>query len=233
MAALLACGPDSVLSHRSAGAVWRLLAYPEAARPWVTVPPGRSETRPKIEIVRARLDRRDARAKERLRVTSPPRTVVDLARGLDDYMVEHVIADASFRGLASERELAEQLARCPNRRGNRAVRWALGLERGPRRTRSGGERALLRLLRESGIEGFETNAVIHGREVDFLWRDRNFGVEIDGWDGHKGRIAFERDRAKWAHLKSLGVDVMPVGAQRLDREPAAVVIEIRSVLGRA
>jgi very-short-patch-repair endonuclease len=163
-------------------------------------------------------------------VTSPPRTVVDLARDLDDYMVEHVVAEACYRGLASERELELQLERYPKRPGNKAVRWALGLEGGPKRTKSGGERALLKLLRESGIGGFDTNADVCGKEVDFLWRDRRFAVELDGWDGHKSRVAFERDRAKWAYLRTKGVDVMPVGGQRLKRDPDAIACEIRAAL---
>jgi very-short-patch-repair endonuclease len=90
-----------------------------------------------------------------------------------------------------------------------------------------------RRLREGGVSGVETHAKVHGREVDFLWRDSNLAVEVDGWDAHKSRAAFERDRAKWAYLKSLGTDVMPIGAQRLKRQPESVLGEILSLLRRA
>jgi very-short-patch-repair endonuclease len=229
-AALLACGPGAVLSHRSAGDIWRLLEYPGAARPWVTVAPSRSAGRPGIEIVRARVGAADIRTREGLRVTSPPRTVLDLSRHLNQEELENLVAESCYRGLASERELRDQIERYPRRPGNRAVRQVLALDGGPQRTRSAAERALLRLLREDGMRGFEVNAKVQGREVDFLWRAQSFAVEVDGWDGHKSRVAFERDRAKWSFLRSAGLDVMPVGAQRLKREPIAILKEIRSAL---
>ena len=92
---------------------------------------------------------------------------------------------------------------------------------------------MLKVLREGGVSGFETNAKVHGREVDFLWRDSNLAVEVDGWDAHKSRVAFEQDRAKWSYLKSVGTDVMPIGAQRLKRQPESALSEILSLLRRA
>ena len=74
---------------------------------------------------------------------------------------------------------------------------------------------MLRLLRENKIRGFEANAKISGYEVDFLWRELNFCVELDGWDAHSSRQAFERDRLKWARLEASGISVMPVSGRRL------------------
>ncbi len=64
---------------------------------------------------------------------------------------------------------------------------------------------MLRLLGRAGISGFATNAWIHGYEVDFLWRGIGVAVELDGWDGHSGRVAFERDRLKIARLSARGI----------------------------
>lgn len=229
-AALLACGPRSVLSHRSAGSIWGILSYPASARAWITVPSQRETARPGIEVRRAKLLRRDVRRRDGLRVTSPPRTVVDLARLLDEELLEHVVAEASFLRLASEAELARQLDRYPNRAGNAAVRRVLGLPGGPQRTRSPGERALLRLLRANGFEGFEANARICGYDVDFLWRELAFAVELDGWDGHKSRTAFERDRLKLARLRAGGISVMPVTGRQLQRDETGVVHRLRAAL---
>jgi hypothetical protein len=66
------------------------------------------------------------------------------------------------------------------KRGVGKLRRILDLPGGPKRTRSGGERAMLRLLRRAGISGFGTNTGIHGYEVDFLWRDLRVVVELDG-----------------------------------------------------
>jgi very-short-patch-repair endonuclease len=91
---------------------------------------------------------------------------------------------------------------------------------------------MLRLLRRAGITGFKTNARIHGYEVDFLWRDLNFAVEVDGHDGHSGRVAFERDRLKWASLQSRGVQVMPVTGRQVRRQPDAVLSRLLRALGQ-
>ena len=222
-AALLACGPHAVLSHRSAARIWELLRYPATAAVWVTVPAERDIRRPNIEIRRARLDRRDIRRRRGLTLTSPPRTILDLAAELDLEDLERLVAEANYRRLASGRELGEQLERNPGKRGNARLHRILDLPGGPRRTRSLAERTMLRLLRKAGIAGYETNARIHGYEVDLLWRDLNFVVEIDGYDGHSGRVAFERDRLKIATLKAKGVDVMPVTPRQVEEDLEGVL----------
>ena len=55
-AALLACGPNAVLSHRSAAWVWGLTRYSPRAHPWVTVPHDKHVLRPKIVVHRAPLE---------------------------------------------------------------------------------------------------------------------------------------------------------------------------------
>jgi Transcriptional regulator, AbiEi antitoxin len=109
----------------------------------------------------------DLRRRHGLPLTSPPRTILDLAAVIDGDELEPVVAEAHYRRLASEAELRQQLERNPHGRGVVSLRTVLGRPAGPRRTRSEGERALLRLLRERGIGGFETNAKVHGYEVDF------------------------------------------------------------------
>lgn len=192
-AALLACGPKAVLSHRSAAALWDLLPYPPAAPVCITLPVERSARRAGIVIHRAALTRADVRRRHGLLVTSPPRTVLDLAgetkrsgrpgaalapARLDE--LELLVAEAQFRRLAREHELREQLERNPNKPGTIALRAVLAIPGGPRRTRSPGERAMLRLLRERAITGYEVNVKIGGYEVDFLWRDLSFALEVDG-----------------------------------------------------
>lgn len=77
------------------------------------------------------------------------------------------------------------------------------------------------------------NARIHGYEVDFLWRELGFAVEVDGYDAHSARAAFERDRLKLAVLKARGVSVMPVTGRRLRDDPNGVERRLRRALGRA
>jgi very-short-patch-repair endonuclease len=92
---------------------------------------------------------------------------------------------------------------------------------------------MLRLLREARIAGYETNARIHGYEVDVLWRSLAFGIEIDGYDGHGGRVAFERDRLKVATLKAHGLSVMLITPGKLRDDPKAVLARLLSALALA
>src|SRR3954449_6524246 len=65
-AALLACGKQATLSHRSAANLWDLLPYPASASAWVTVPLGRRVVRPRIHVRRAMLTKRDIRSRRGL-----------------------------------------------------------------------------------------------------------------------------------------------------------------------
>jgi very-short-patch-repair endonuclease len=166
-------------------------------------------------------------------LTSPPRTILDLAAQLERDELERTVAEAVYRKLASEHELLDQLRRNPGKRGNVVLRRVLDIEGGPRRTRSPAERRLLRLLRRAGMGGYETNARIHGFEVDVLWRERSFAVELDGYAAHSSRRAFERDRLKNAKLKARGLDVMPITPRQLRDDPDGVVARLRAALARA
>ena len=238
MAALLACGPHAVLSHQSAASLWGLLAYPASAPAYVTIPPERSATRPRIKVRRAAIARADIRWRERMPLTSPPRTILDLAGELGKDDLERLVAEANYRRLASAPELRDQLERKRGKRGNATLRTVLDLPGGPARTRSPAERLMLRLLRKAGLTGYELNQRIHGFEVDVLWRELSFvlwrelsfAVEIDGYDAHSGRLAFERDRLKVAILEAEGLSVMPITPRQLRDDPEAVVARLRRAL---
>ena len=143
-----------------------------------------------------------------------------------------MVAEAAYRRLASETELADQVARNEGKRGVANLRRVLGLAGGPQRTRSHGERAMLRLIREARLTGYEANARIHGYEVDLLWRDAGVAVEIDGWDGHSSRIAFERDRLKSATLNSHGVSVIPITGRQIRDDPDGVIDRLMRAIAR-
>jgi very-short-patch-repair endonuclease len=230
MAALLACGPRAVLSHRSAAELWQLLPYPASARACVTVPPERTAVRPRIQIHRAYVPLADVRRRKRMPLTSPPRTILDLAGELGAEDLERLVAEADYRRLATGPELHDQLKRNRGKPGNATLRIVLDLPSGPRRTRSPAERRMLRLLRESGFTGYELNRRIHGFEVDVLWRELSFAVEIDGYQAHSGRLAFERDRLKVATLKARGLDVMPITPRQLRDDPDGVVARLLRAL---
>jgi very-short-patch-repair endonuclease len=223
MAALLAYDLRAALSHRSASALWSLLPYPATAPVWITIPPERNASRPRIKAIRASLDPGDIRERHGMPLTSPPRTLLDMAALLEIDELESLVAEAHFRGKARDSELRHQIERNPHKRGVATLRRVLDLPGGPKRTRSPAERWMLRLLRDRGITGYETNARIHGFEVDFSWPEVGLVIEVDGYDAHSGRVAFERDHLKRATLTAHGLHVMPVTGRQIKRDPDGVV----------
>jgi very-short-patch-repair endonuclease len=74
------------------------------------------------------------------------------------------------------------------------------------------------------------NVRIHGYEVDFFWREQGLVVEIDGFQFHSSREAFERDRRRDAHLQSHGLRVLRVTWRRLVDAPYATLTYLVRVL---
>jgi hypothetical protein len=173
MAALLACGPTAILSHQTAASLWRLISSPAPGDICVTVAPGRSAARPNLEIHRARIDRRDVRNRHRMPLTSPPRTILDLACICGDDELERLVAEAHYPP-AGVRGRAPRPARPLRRkRGASKLRSIIDLPGGPQRTRSPAERQLVRLLREAGMTGFECNRQLRDDPEGALARVRS------------------------------------------------------------
>jgi very-short-patch-repair endonuclease len=204
VAALLAAGPQAVLSHRSAGAVWRFATAPATVE--VTVLGSARRSRPTLQIHRtASLDARDVRLHDGLRLTSPERTLHDLARVMD---VERATAEAQVLGL-----IPRDTTDTPP-------------------TRSELERRMLALLRDAGLPPPLVNTHIGRFEVDFAWPDHQVVAELDGWAAHSTRLAFERDRARDAALQAAGHAVLRFTWRQLRDNPLLVAGRIAHVLGR-
>jgi very-short-patch-repair endonuclease len=212
MGAVLACGEGAVVSHLSAAHLWGLLPYPAQQRPiHVTVGTRHSRVRPGIRLHRAvRLDRDDIRTFQRIPVTTPARTILDLAGTERHRVFEQALAEAQARRLVTGRHLEAVLERSSRRPGAGVLRAALASEATPAWTRSQAEERFLALVRSAGLPEPEVNVRLGPYEVDFLWRAVGLVVEIDGYAYHASRAAFERDRLRDADLQADGLKVMRV-----------------------
>ncbi len=220
MAAVLACGEIAVLSHRSAAALWRIrrawLGPPE-----VTVCEGGSRGRPGLRVYRTtRLDPRETRRRDGVPVTSPARTLLDLASVLPEPDVARAVEEAQVLRLVTPRELAHIAGR--GRPGSAALRAVLNLQHEPSLTRSEAEIAFLELVRNAGLPDPETNVNVLGHEVDFLWREQKLIVEVDGFAYHSSRQAFERDRRRDARLQAAGFRVIRFTYLQIVKEPSSI-----------
>jgi very-short-patch-repair endonuclease len=232
IAALLACGPGSVLSHRSAARLWGLPALRDWSGPIEVTVPGRNPgKKPGMLLYRAyALDRRDVRRVDGIPTTAPARTLLDLAAILAIDDLEVAYADAHARRLLQPIDLADVLARNPGRRGSQPLRSLNALALGDGLTRSEAERRMLALLRASALPLPKTNVRVGRFEVDFLWSDQRLIVEVDGYAFHAGRQSFERDRERDATLVASGYVVLRVTWRQLIARRNAVVARIAAAL---
>lgn len=232
MAAMLACGDGSVISHRSAARLWKLHHFVEWRGPVEISVPGRNVGhKPGLCIYRVgSLERRDVRRVDDIRTTSPGRTLLDLALIVPAHDLERALADACARGLANHRELVRLLDRSRGRRGIKVVRRLIELARSDGLTRSEAERKLNALVCAARLPKPKANAQLHGFQVDFLWREQRVVVEVDGFAFHSTKKAFERDRARDAALNVRGYAVTRITWEQLVARPEEVVALIAGVL---
>jgi very-short-patch-repair endonuclease len=109
------------------------------------------------------------------------------------------------------------------------VRAILGQPGGARRTRSGGERKLLRLVRAAGLPVPLSNHPVAGYSADFFWPDVGLIVEVDGVDFHRSRSKFEHDHRRDIVHTGAGHEVIRVSGEQLDQEP----LYIAAIIARA
>jgi very-short-patch-repair endonuclease len=100
------------------------------------------------------------------------------------------------------------------------------------RTRSDLEARFIAVIRRRRLPQPEVNARVDRFVVDFLWAEPRLIVEVDGWESHRTRSAFEEDRARDARLKLLGSDVLRFTWRRIETDAAAVTAAIRGMLAR-
>jgi very-short-patch-repair endonuclease len=210
MAAVLALGDESVVSHRSAAVVWGLLAGGQGPI-HVTVRSGSGrEQRVGIAVHRSpSLSALDSTRRYGIPVTRPARTLRDLRRTVPRPVLLAAVRRGLDLRLISSADLHDQD----------------GL------TRSELERMFLRLCRRHRLPRPELNVHVRGQEVDFLWRAQRVIAETDGWRHHGTRAGFERDRARDAKLQAAGYRVLRFTYRQVADSPGEVAGTLRKVLG--
>jgi very-short-patch-repair endonuclease len=221
-AAVLTCGARSVLSHASAPALYGVRERPAIVH---ITRPSASGRRRGMLIHRGDVD--DVRVVHGLPVTSPQRTMQDLAGSLGEGELARLLEEMRLHGLIDAVEVA------PHRAGAPKLRAVLARGEEPRLTRSEAERRLLRLIRAARLPVPATTARVGRFEVDALWERERLIVEVDGFAFHGSRPAFERDRRRDAELLTLGYRVLRVTWRQLVDEPEADVAQIAAPISAA
>lgn len=230
LAAVLACAPAAA-SHFSAGWLLGLLQ----SRPGTVHLSARTRRhrKPGLKIHFAPLQERDLTVVDQIPVTAVPRTVLDLAATLSPVGIERVLERAEAEQLFDLGPMLELLARAGHHPGAAKLRRALGIYREePAFLRSRLERRFLDLVRKTGLPPPAMNFNVAGFELDAYWEPERFAVELDVFETHGSRAAFERDRVRQEDLKLVGVEMTRITGARLDREPAEVMRRVAALLAQ-
>jgi very-short-patch-repair endonuclease/predicted transcriptional regulator of viral defense system len=234
MAALLCCGAHSVLSHRTAAELWGLQIGQRSERQPVDVcvPGEQRYRRAGIRIHRSvRLPAADLTHRNRLPVTSPIRTLIDLASELPASTLERAVNEADRLDLVDPDTLRAHLAERAHVRGVAALRRLLD-RRTFVLTDSALERRFLPLVRRAGLPRPETAVHLNGFKVDFHWPGLGLVVETDGLRYHRTPTQQARDRERdHAHARA-GLTSLRFTHAQVRHEPEGVVATLRAVARR-
>jgi hypothetical protein len=231
MAAVLRFGKDALLSHRSGAGLRSLL--PDGRATIDVTALGRS--RAGIAGIRLHQPRSlhpaDVDVYDGIPTTSVARLLLDLAATEPRRRVERVFEAAERERVLDMRAVHELIERAAGHKGRQPLLALLAAVSEPaHHTRSILEQRFLELCRAAGIPEPAANAWVEGYEVDMLWREQKVIVELDGWEFHRTRQAFERDHARAAWLRLKGYEVLRFTWRQLETEPEVVVQAIEAAL---
>lgn len=237
LAAVLAAGEGAVLSHRDAAALHGMRKAPDSQRVCVTSPASPRKIAGLWLFPRRALEADDVTAVHGVPVTSPARTLVDLAPMLSAGQLQAALGETDRRGLLDVAEVEAALRRTKSRHGQGHARLSAALhayaDHGVTLTRSELEERFLDLVLAAGLPRPSLNVPAAGFEVDALWPDHHLVVELDGWAHHRERAAAAWDREKTNRLQAAGYRVLRFMHGDVVRRPAYVVDAITEALSRA
>ena len=229
MAAVLACGRSS-LSHASAASLYGIRPD-RSGRIDVTVV---SRARPRANGVRVHrrptLPTEDLARRDGIPVTSPIRTLLDLATVLSPAQLERAVNESDKLDLVDPETLRRALDEMPGERGVRALRVLLD-HHTFRLTDSELERRFLRLVREAGLPTPQTQVDLLGFRVDFYWPELGLVVETDGLRYHRTPAQQARDRRRDQAHVAAGLTVLRFSHADVRYAPERVV-EVLSATAR-
>lgn len=199
----------------------------------VTAPTRRRAKRRFVVHFSSILAEEDRGVRDGVPVTAVPRTLLDLAIRAQPEQLEGYLERAEERDLLDLRAVEDVLARAGGHRGRGRLGRALAIYRpDPAFTRSKFERRFRRAVTVAGLLAPSMNFNVAGYELDAYWPDLRFAVELDLYETHGSRAAFERDHRRHEELKLLGIEMIRITKPRLDREPKAVMRNLAILLER-
>ena len=220
-AAVLACGPGAVLSHASAAALWGFGTWPKTIE--VTAPS--ALRRPGIRVHRSTtLVRADRTRHLGIPVTTAARTIMDLSPRHSDEQLARIVNDALISRFMYESHLEALIERHPKQasRLRQFIRDPL--------SRSWFERVFRPWLKRYALPQPEFNVRIGRYEADVYYPRERLIVELDGYDFHRTRLAFENDRERDAHMLHNGIATIRITTRRIENASAREAARLHAIL---
>lgn len=230
-AAVLAYGDGALLSHWSAAALWGL-ARRRAGVIDVTATRGRQGVRRRsgVFIHRGKLHPEDRTMRGGIPVTTVARTLFDLAEFAASQHFEAAWEEADRLSLLRLREIERVCARGYGRRALKPVRRLLAEARAVEITRSPLEDLFAAFCRKHDLPSPSFNTTVLGYEIDVLWPAQRLAAELDSWEFHRHRAAFERDRARDLALQAAGYRTIRITDRRIRGDPKVLLEQLRALL---
>jgi hypothetical protein len=222
-AAVLACGPEAVLSHASAGSIWGFL--PRWSFP-LEVTAERRRDRPGIATHRClSLERRDVTRQHGVPTTAPARTALDLAQ------LTRLVNDHLRSGYLKRTALQDVIERNPLHAGAKLLTPFADDHSNP--TDSPLEDDFKAFVAKYGLPTPLYNHPYNGRRLDVFFAPYGVIVELDGWDFHKQREAFEDDRERDADHLDHDLVTVRITKPRFENQPDYEAARLIRILRKA
>lgn len=238
MAAVLASGPDAVLSHRSAVTLWGLRKKDERATVDVTAPNRRGRIPAGILAHRdGSLTMEDRMIVHGIPCTAVPRTLLDFAGVAPFWELRKAVSEAEVLRILDHEAVRRLIKRSRGRRGVARLRMVMDdIHPRTKWTRSVMETAFLEMCDRAGLPEPEVNVTLYpsGQKTvpDFLWRDAGLIVEADSREFHDTGSAFESDREREQRLQLAGWRVSRCTWRQIEREPRRLAETISALLAQ-
>ena len=226
-AAVLACGKGGVLSHGSAATLWGFNKYWDM--PFEVTVATSHRRRGAIKVHRSRtLVSQDITHQLGVRVTTPERTVLDVAPRLTSRRLSRVVNDARHAGFLHLNDLADVLDRNPHHPGTSRLRSFVANPGNP--TRSPLEDDFLEFAKRYGLPTPVTNTHLLGYEVDVLYPEERLVVEVDSHQFHSDRQTFEGDRNRDVDFLAAGIVTVRITDERMNQKPEHEASRLNKIL---
>ncbi|HEX4304568.1 MAG TPA: hypothetical protein VHZ54_00890 [Solirubrobacterales bacterium] len=233
MAAVLAMGPGAFLSHESAAALWGLAG--DRRKVDVNAPRGRqvrSGRASGIKVHRCKFGADEVTVRDGIPVSTVARTLFDLAERSQPHRLKSAWDEASRLRLLRVPEVAAVYERG---RGRRLARKRIGPfltaeQRHVEDSASPLEDRFAAFVITHRLPPPQTNVLVDGDEVDALWPAARLIVELDSWEFHAHRAAFEKDRDRDTEHLLAGYRTIRVTHRRLSEEPERLAAQLRALL---